>query len=219
MLRSRKRTRARTTGPESEAAASPARQNRTRYMQSAITDLFAGPGIRSRRQHRLVYAILRATRGQARRGRGPLGDPQACHAFHRAERGAGGRGPDHSRRRRARRTPRTPRRPADRARTDRDLLERSPSREGPRSGWKRDRACRAAGRLASRQRLDPEGGGIQKAPKYGPFVEEAHTGSGPPCKFGTFFWLVYAPVCAVSGSPRHVVPIYRRVRLRIIDLG
>jgi catechol 2,3-dioxygenase-like lactoylglutathione lyase family enzyme len=42
MLRSRKRTRARITGPESDAAASPARQNRTRYMQSAITDLFAG---------------------------------------------------------------------------------------------------------------------------------------------------------------------------------
>jgi len=37
MLPSRKRTRARITGPESEAAASPARQNRTRYPQSAIT--------------------------------------------------------------------------------------------------------------------------------------------------------------------------------------
>jgi hypothetical protein len=47
------------------------------------------PGIRSRRQHRLVHAVLRATPRQSRRGGGPLGDRRTRHALHRAERGAG----------------------------------------------------------------------------------------------------------------------------------
>lgn len=47
------------------------------------------PGIRSRRQHRLVHAVLRATPGHACRGSDPLGGRRARHALHRAERGAG----------------------------------------------------------------------------------------------------------------------------------
>src|SRR5215204_2362791 len=56
------------------------------------------------------------------------------------------RRPDHTRRRRARCAPRAPRCPAHRARTDRDLLERRPPRERPRSGWEHDRVRRAARR-------------------------------------------------------------------------
>src|SRR5215204_6111512 len=67
------------------------------------------PGIRSRRQHRLVHAVLRATPGHACWGRDPLGGRRARHALHRAERGTGGRGQDHLRRRWARCASRAPR--------------------------------------------------------------------------------------------------------------
>jgi CRP-like cAMP-binding protein len=75
-----------------------------------------------------------------------LGGRRARHAFSRAQRGVGGRGQDHLRRRRARRASRAPRCPGHRARADRDLLERHPPRERPRSGRERDRVCRAARR-------------------------------------------------------------------------
>jgi len=58
-----------------------------------------------------------------------------------------GRRPDHPRRRRSRRAPGALGRPRHRARTDRDLPEPCPPREGPGSGWERDRVRRATGVL------------------------------------------------------------------------
>ena len=60
-----------------------------------------------------------------------------------------GAGPHHACRRGARRAPRTHHCRRHRARTDRDLLERRPPREHPRSGRERDRVRRAARRRSA----------------------------------------------------------------------
>ena len=111
---------------------------------SAITHLFAGVPVSNLDASIDWYTRFFGRPQTARRRRDSLGDRRARVALHRAERGACGRGPDHPRRRWARRAPQAHRCPAHRARTDRDLLERCPPRERPRSGWERDRVRRAA---------------------------------------------------------------------------
>jgi hypothetical protein len=137
-------------GGRRRSASGPPRSDLVQYHRpemSAITHLFAGVPVSD-----LDASIDWYTRffgrppRQPPRGRDSLGDRRERLALHRAERGEGGRGPDHPLRRWARRASPAPRRPAHRARTDRDLLERCPPRERPRSGWERDRVRRAARR-------------------------------------------------------------------------
>ncbi len=134
---------------------------------SAITDLFAGVPVSD-----LDASIDWYTRFFGRPPDSRVGDEvlweidEHALALHRAERGAGGHRPDHLRRRRARRAPRTPRRRADRARTDRDVLERRPPRERPRSGRERDRVRRAARRCGHTGVMAtglPVGGDLEQA--------------------------------------------------------